>query len=232
MKRFLKGVLLTVLAAVMCLSLCSCDMIEEMRESRAYYTDESREAIVCGEYTYKKLTAPAGASFWGVETVVIADEEIPLLLSSFVGEHLFMTAQKTVITDEYANHYCREDVYDAYVTRLALSELSDYCIIAYDEALEGQVPRKLNDKTRALIEAVLAGTPRAYDEEEMDSYATLYRCDEQAEILGETLDLVKLLDGSFYLDVYTGEDDGYDYVSYPIPAEHNALFDNVYEAGW
>ena len=98
MKQFIK-----IIAAVMCIAilgvtLCSCKTLENQKNTRAVYCDDSKECFTFRGYTYKQIKLP---SYYTLLFAAITEmsyavsSEIPLLLTDTYGDQLTYNSGET-----------------------------------------------------------------------------------------------------------------------------------------
>lgn len=92
MKRIIR-----IIAAVMCIALlgvtlCSCQQLDDKKRNHAVYTDDSKETIEFRGNAYKRLTLPSetisATAFYDYipESAYVTTKDVPVLLSSMFGE--------------------------------------------------------------------------------------------------------------------------------------------------
>ena len=112
--------LLMVLA--MCFSLYGCDVLDDLRETRASIAEDGTIKLADGsEYMPLPECEELTPDFYNCETVYVAEEELPLLLT-FFSENAFLKTEDGIFlqsyTDEAVIYYCRTDVYDNVLDRI------------------------------------------------------------------------------------------------------------------
>jgi len=136
----MKRVLCLVLSVLLCLSLCGCQALDDMKAQHALRQADG--SIVWNDTVYKPLPdihADANTIYF-VDTVRVTDPDVPVLLSEQYGE-LFDRDKECnylygcIQIDEYDYNpclYCRADLYDVVAKRLEEGFVSKgYCYDYY-----------------------------------------------------------------------------------------------------
>ena len=153
MNNILKRITLFLLIAVLCISLCSCQYLDDAKARAAYYTDNSRESFTFRGYTYLKIGSEHLKNYRSFITDEIyydnlchaATSDVPVLMVASYGDRMVFNATDEapeVITvfpyhvdedawtpyqDSYTyEYYAREDRYDRIVKILEESEIDRY----------------------------------------------------------------------------------------------------------
>ncbi len=145
----LKKLFAIVLCLIICLSLCSCNFIDNMREKQAYSDDKGN--IIYKDKTYKLLSECSyfNPDFSKNNTIYLTEKDVPVLLSRAYGynrkisnDELFI--RETVYNDNYGTggylYYAREDVYEAYEEKITMYTYFDgyaFSYTAYETNTEG-----------------------------------------------------------------------------------------------
>ena len=91
MKRIIKVIAFALCIAMLGVTLCSCQYLEDKKNNRAVFTDDSKEAIEFRGNTYKKIKLPKDVSvLFGSESSqesYVTTKDVPVLLSSMYGQH-------------------------------------------------------------------------------------------------------------------------------------------------
>ena len=103
-----------LLISVMCLSLCGCQDLEDMRAAHARWQDDG--SILWNGDTYRELeNVPEEMQIYVGQLIHLTDADVPVLLSETFGSWLEVDASG-VLLQRYANgkehYYCRDDQYD------------------------------------------------------------------------------------------------------------------------
>lgn len=114
----LKKVLLVLLAAVLILSLCGCDALDQMRENQVFLDEDGN--ISYNGVTYKKL--PQCDLLYPETTnsiyLYVTEPDVPVLLSAaFVQEYLNVSSDGNFLFN-YDSNYCASDMYEEICKRI------------------------------------------------------------------------------------------------------------------
>ncbi len=121
-----KRVLSLVLVALMCLSLCSCKELDEMRAHHAIMQEDGtvlwNQAVykLLPEFDYEVVDAYGLYPESDIRWIAVTEPEIPVLLSEYFGSRMYVYNQQTLLfgwSDE-RSYYCREDCYDRVLQQL------------------------------------------------------------------------------------------------------------------
>ena len=89
MKRILKLTALTLCIAALCVSLCSCQYLDDAKAKSVYYTDDSRESFTFRGSIYQKIPTVSRERFIFDSTVYgyhVAAQDVPVLMTSGYGD--------------------------------------------------------------------------------------------------------------------------------------------------
>lgn len=153
MKNLLKRTALFLLIAALCISLCSCQYLDDAKARAAYYADDSKESFTFRDYTYRKIGYEHLKNFRSFimddtyydNQCHAATQDIPVLMAARFGDLMTFNATDeapAVITvyplhvdedawtpyqDTYTYvYYAREDQYDRIISILEESEIDRY----------------------------------------------------------------------------------------------------------
>ncbi len=138
MKKIFKYAAVLTLLAAITFSLCSCKALDELKKSRASYREDG--SVIYNGAVYKKLSEPViFLTSEYSEYLSIANEEIPLLLTPFMGENGFLDSDGIILYiqgefwgDSPDKTYCREDRYDEIQGEIKNPVFNNY-VIPYSE---------------------------------------------------------------------------------------------------
>ena len=215
MKNF-KKILCVVLTVLICFSLSGCNFIDDMRDAQIHYNDDGN--LVYDEKEY--ILLPDCSAFSpGVGTVnylYITETDVPVLLSTFIGNEATITEDKLFISikheDYTSTHFAREDVFDKIVNRINSGNYFDgYCFYYqyYDKNYEWQEKYTIiNDKQKEAIEGTISlAYPEDVDVDLMYPYhkMDLYLCSKDLYFKEFTVSIFKT-DSKLYVSYDYGED--------------------------
>lgn len=108
-----------VFVSLMCLSLCGCQELDDMRASHAVWQEDG--TILWNGNVYRLLeNAPDELQAYGGSTVYVTEADVPVLLSAEFGEY-FTSSKDGMLLRGYSYNafdviahiiYCREDRYE------------------------------------------------------------------------------------------------------------------------
>lgn len=166
MKRFIKLGVAVILAVSVLITLCSCNKLDEMRESQAVWTDTGYELTYKGN-SYHLLPSCGDLYFYSDSYGYVTDSDVPVLLSHNFGIGICVDRDETLIVcghwpDGYNKLYCIEDEYDKTVTDISNYSLDHYCMFSpeYDE--DGNTVffyKLLDDRTTSVINEIIKSVP-------------------------------------------------------------------------
>lgn len=241
-----KRILCLIAVLAMCLSLCACVDLDEMRASRATMTAEGNIKLADGtEYKLLPECEELSPSFQEFHEVYIVEDDLPLLLT-FFGEIYLDKSDDGLFLQTYTEedsylryvYYCRTDIYDSVADRIENGFEPDCCRYwYYDHEAEMQVLYTLTQQQWDAVEQILATQePTELPAEatmEWDYYANLMLCSADGLFKKYTVD-VCVYEGKYRLETYNDETC---YI-YKVPAELNATFEGILaksvesELGW
>ena len=180
MKKFIKLTALVLCIAALCVSLCSCQYLDDAKYKTAVYTDDAKASFTFRGSLYKKMEISDKLSFiisdvQGDRYVTAPD--VPVLLSKSYGDMMNYDANEekspTVIRvyrnlDETLTDLSDSDVYIDPVIRSAADSVMDDYIDNY--IVQGQF---YTDYSYYVREDKYDGIKSAVDNAVMDHYFTL-----------------------------------------------------------
>ena len=231
-----RRILCLIAAFAMCLSLCGCSVLDDLRETRATKTAEGNIKLADGtEYKLLPECEALSPMFTQFSEVYIVEDDLPLLLTFLSEEYLEKSddgkfLQTYVIENDgyYRDiYYGRADVYDSIVDRIENGFEPDYCCYwYYDYASEMQITYTLTQQQWAAVEQVLTTQeptelPMAATME-WDHCASLFLCSTDGLFRKGFVD-VCVYNGKYHFEVYEGDA----CFIYEVPAEMNATFEAI-----
>ncbi len=157
MKKMKRILALTVLLAL-CLSLCGCNALDNLRQSRATMPREGLLRFQDGT-EYKRLPEceELYPDYGDGESIYIVEDDLPLLLTSW-GTYASKSEDGRFIrtyADSEAGIYCRSDLYESLVARIEQGFTPEvYCYSYYDPRAGEYGENVLYELTPAQKEAV------------------------------------------------------------------------------
>lgn len=236
MRRWRKIALL-MMALVLCASLCGCVDLDAIRASRATFVKGGAEGIVRladgTEYKLLPLCEELYPDFDNEEYVYIADEELPLLLTSF-SQSAFLKSDDgmflQLINDEIENfYYCRMDAYDGIADRINNGytlELCGYWYYDYDTG-SSEFCELNEEQNSAIFEVFGTAKPESLPggmEPEYDDMLDLVTGSKDKLFMRDTID-VCVFNGKYYVVGYDNDTT----VLYQAPESMIAVFASMFE---
>lgn len=222
-----------LLAVLMCLSLCGCQALEDMRAAQAVYQEDG--SILWNGQVYRMLgdTASRGDIYivGDNQNVYVTQKDVPVLLSEFFGEPYDVCADGTLLEsytwDGGYIMYCREDVYDATAEYLKNGfQLDTYFYSYYDEETYDGNNYYLTEYQTNAVNDVLANVIPApletYEDEAIWDSLYLNGCDESHRFSQNYLMDLWITEDGYFLVV---EED-----VYPVPEAYNGIFNDITKA--
>lgn len=232
MKKLRRALCLIAVLA-MCLSLCGCSILDDLRQMRAEMTSDGTIRLYDGtEYKPLPQCEELSPSFSEYSEVYTVAEDVPLLLTTVLYEDYLDKSDdgKFLVTYSEAGavYYCRADAYDSVLARIQNGFTPDLCCYwCYDFENMEDVCYTLTQKQLDLLNQVVATQkpqvlPNAAS---LDSehWADLYLCSEDRLFEQDTVDIC-ILNGKYYV-----MDFGDTISFYAVPAELTAEFEKIME---
>lgn len=215
-----------------CLSLCGCNVLEELRAVRASFTTGGVIKLYDGtEYILLPDCKELNPIFTEYELIYVVEEELPLLLTVFSDNYftksddgLFLQAY----TEEGIIYYCRADAYDGILARIKNGFTAEiYCYTYYDYENDEEFLYTLTQaQADAVMQVCTTQEPEILPEAAVLDYcyiADLYFCTSDKLFRQNTVD-VCVIKGKYYVVDY--EDTT---TLYSVPAELSETFAQIME---
>lgn len=252
----MKRVLALVLTFVLCLSLCGCRQLNDMKAHHATWMENGN--ILWNGYTYIPLYSTDEAFYyeyaddlnWSDSDVIyVTQPDVPVLLSEMMGTYGYTGAGGLLIecnsygyatslhdTMEYVNNiYCRADMYNWTVEALQNGyEIQEYGYYFYDYDTGEEKQGTLTSAQRQAIEDVLnTVTPiTGSDESYYDYYLNSLTISGYSTAHLFSQDVGELYyDNGIYSIIVSYYDDEYNRYDklYDIPEKYTAMFDELFD---
>lgn len=229
-----RRILCLMAALVLCISLCGCVDLDELRAMRATMTEEGNVKLADGtEYKLLPECEELSPKFEEYLSVYITQEDLPLLLTTTSENYLDKSddglfLQTYFEEDGYYKYiyYCRTDIYDSVVDRIENGFTPDYCFYWY--YTDTQMTYTLTQQQWDAVEQVYTTQePKelpAAAAMEWEHCASLILCSADGLFQKGMVD-VCVYDGKYHLDAYDGEH----YLVYEVPSELNSTFEKILE---
>lgn len=231
MKKW-KRAIAFALAMVLCLSLCGCSELENMRAAHAFWQEDG--TILWEGNVYRKLDdVPEYASVVISNfDVYVTEPDVPVLLSDLMGEPYSVSQDKVLLCSwdwDGRAYYCREDKYEEIQQSLENGfEIDTYYYEYYtvdDDDNYGYDYYYLSELETNTIRRILVSVmPLPYDDYSKYVAHEIYLsgCDASHQFSEEYL-----------LDIWITEDGYYllkDELVYTVPIEYYDIFEGIVKA--
>lgn len=222
-----------VLATLLCLPLCGCQALEDMRAVHAVWQEDG--SILWNGAVYRKLefggSDPELDVSYDYTTIYITEPDVPVLMSEVFGDGMDVCANGALL--EYYDYaeggyvlYCREDVYDQTMAYLENGiKITTYYYEYYDYEAQQSMPYYLTEEQKNTIQRILAtAMPVLYDdmdEDWVDCFA-LYGCDD-SHMFGHGVEMwLGVTESRYFIEM--GE------CIYYVPMAYNEIFAEIWKA--
>lgn len=154
-----KTILILLTLFALCLSLCGCNALDNLRQSRASLTEDGAIRFQDGtEYKLLPECEEFYPDFEDSETVHVAEEDVPLLLLSILGSSAEKSKDGRFVKAYLRNAsgiYCRSDLYEELSKRIEQGFTPEvYCYSYYDPQAGDYGGYRLYELTSGQIRAV------------------------------------------------------------------------------
>ncbi len=235
MKRMLRVAALFAALLVLCVSLCGCDELDEMRIKHALWNEDG--TISWGDKTYVEISEHQLLTMMETwEPVYVTESDVPLLFSEDFGDEMWYNPSQPAILCDYYNerYYCAEEEYDDIIAMLKGEEeigFTKWYHVYYDDNAEAQ-EYVLSEEQKMAFEQTIA-------------YGSTVGVSEYSECLGFWMSTADGLftELAFEAAILTEAEGGRyilidhrtasDFAMYVVPDEYidtfEKLFDDIYE---
>ena len=231
MKRY-KRWIAALLVSLLCLSLCGCQKLEDMRAAHAVWREDG--CILWNGAVYRQLKdVPENLQFYVEQTVVVTEADVPVLLSDALGTGFTVDGDGVLMHnwhwDGGETWFCREDKYEEFVAYFRSEVELDTYFYTYWPVKNGEAKEEhyyLSEEEEAVIDTLLneadfgdPGNVLYGPFEETEFMVVLGRCDG------------KHLFAEQYVVEIVSKQEGYylfaDDMLAPVPASYKTLFDRI-----
>ena len=227
MKNTVKKLVAVILTVLICLSLCSCSMLDLMKEEQAFYLTEDKTEIIWKGVTYKYIPikdeilgeyGPGGS---------ITTSDVPVLLSGMLGNSFGVVEPHGLIYGNNGMYYCKEDEYDYYMTFLANYNKDKYAYRTEEIIGPNSYRSHLNIvdiETVKAIEEILAFNK--VENFNLQTYwlYSIYTCEDTGTFYDYCFEVVEVRGDGYYFQ-YESKINGEEY--YKVPEEYKHLFEKI-----
>ena len=230
MKRVFKIICISLIITIICLTFGGCGALDDIRETRITLTEKG--SILYDDHEYSLLPQCEYLNpYFNISSplLYLADEEVPLLLTSiFCTEHSISADKKFISAGgETPQYYCRDDIYDDIIGRISSGFKPDgYCYEYYDFDAGKDMLYLLKDSETEAIRKVLKDvTPTLLPDianVNYEVFVALDACSSDLYFRNYAYNIY-LLEGKYYLQADSGEQ----YLIYTVPDELNENFKGI-----
>lgn len=224
MKKVSRILSFAVVCVLLCVSLCSCADIEEMRSHQAFLNEDG--TITYKGVSYSLVDVNGDINYKADDVIYITPPDVPVLLSAAMGDWAYASDDGHVI--EYGGtYYCSEEKYDEITQKFNGKIVFDsYCYNYYDIESDKTKTYILTDTQKAAVDMVLKNESAKAAEEDMykyDTVAYLEKCSEDGLFIGDSVGELCVENDSYYILVY-GDRDTEKYI---VPEEYADVFAEI-----
>jgi len=251
-----KRLLCLALVIALCLSLCGCRQLDDMKSRHATWMENGN--ILWNDNVYVPLYTDSTVGDYeyveelnweNSEVIHVTKQDVPVLLSKRLGTNgytgagglllevnSYVVSVPEVTEYEYVNiFYCRKDMYDWALNALQNGyEIQEYGYYFYDYETGEETRGGLTNAQRQAIEDTLRTVTPAdsYQNEYNDYYdnSLTISAYSTAHLFSQAIGELFYNNGQYCIEYSAYDDDGnYCGKTYVIPKKHNALFDELFK---
>lgn len=228
MKR-MKRILCLIALFAMCLSLCGCSVLDDLRAMRATMTPDGTIKLYDGtEYKPLPECEELSPKFTQYQEVYIVEEDIPLLLTTTRYNDYLDKSDDGKLLVAYTNgsalYYCRTDVYDSVLERIQNGPTPEQCYYwSFDYETQEHVCYTLTQAQWDAVQQVCTTQkPQRLTDNLMESvyWVDLFLCTED-RMFEWNAPAICINDGKYYVLDYDSE------YAYLVPEELTAVFEEI-----
>ena len=225
MKKYFKPAALLVLLVMICSVFSSCNALDEMRKSHAFWNNEDKTEILYNGEVYKKLSGSEDFLItdhigYSNGYAYVTEKDVPLLLSDLLGTWIDVYHDGKLLQVGYQDSYYLESEYDEYLEKIKNTKFDKFRVFnSFSEKYE-----LLSDEDSQIIIDIITQSEIV----EITNYDFVYlgeiwRCDADMYFVSEKFELLKDPDG-YYLGI------GYTEYCYKVPEEMTERFEKIAKA--
>ena len=203
-----KRIILCILCALMLMSVCSCDYIEELRETTAYVQKDGTMKYSDDVYIRCDVELDHACEMDSYDMLNLCLEGEPILWSPLMKglgrrwDYTYVNEQGTVISAYLDNDfYIRSDVYHDISDEL-ISFNKGNCVVRYDDyRFENGGKNFSKEDSQALLDT-MKGTPVTLDSLQgyyYNDYGSFYKYSENGNFYQYTSRFLAECDGKYYI---------------------------------
>lgn len=229
MKKYIKLISAVLLTAFICVGLCSCKQLDELRDNRAIY-GKTEDTLYFRKAEYKLLPQCDDLYIEDENIGYVTEKDVPVLLCDIVGKSVWFDDEALFITAERYPYgpkvWCRADIYDEMVQKIENYELDSLCCwnpdfsYHYDESLMEKKYVVVPSAVAEIIRSAFAsgGTKVESLGKYEFTYETFHNCDKTTTFIDtDTMIMLNSNGSEYYLLVYQSNED---YVRYNLTPEN------------
>lgn len=221
-----------LLMSVMCLSLCGCQSLEDMRAAHAFWQEDG--SIRWNGNVYRRLDdVPDSFQLYTEHTVCVTEADVPVLLSDWLGDEFTADEEGVMLHSWYwegeETYFCREDKFEEMATYFQQDIELDTYFYTYWPVKDGKAETAyyyLSDEEKYVINELfnVSDFNEVEDDfynsfEEGDFSVVLGRCDGK-HLFAEHYALeIVFMQGEYYLFA--------DGLMAVVPSTYNAVFEEI-----
>lgn len=221
MKKYLKHLSVVLILIVFGTLFSSCDALDEMRKTQAFWNNTEKTEIIYNDKVYKKIDLGKNellTNYMESEYINITEKDVPVLLSGIIGTTAETHRNGKFIVIDYEEYYCSSDFYDSLLLKLQGMTRSETCIFNMYDGKYELLSSEDND--------ILASVIKSSDFKEMNGnhiryFGVAYRCDAEMYIEGEYIEFIEA-DDKYYIGGTAGK-------YYEVPTEYEDWFEEICE---
>lgn len=152
------------LCLLICLSLCSCRELDELRDSQAFFNENG---IIYKDNLYKivNISDNLNYTYANQKDINVTDPDVPVLASALIAFNYSMNEDETIIGG-YSEWYVREDKYPLYEDGIKNGiNYTDFGFEYFDESIEERTDYIFTKDEKDLFLSLLTGerVDRSYE---------------------------------------------------------------------
>lgn len=220
------------LAVLMCLSLCGCQALEDMRAAHAVWQEDG--SILWNGQVYRPLeNVPEEFQFHIEQWIMVTEPDVPVLLSDLAGDGWSVDADGILMHNRNYNgeevYFCREDKHEEMLNYFQTNIELDTYFYNYWPEEDGEVEEAvyyLSDAEKAAVDSVLNWADFV---EVDDDYYYSFEDDEFSVMLGRC-DGKHLFAEYHAVEIVSKRDGYYLFVNEmlaKVPSEYDAIFAEI-----
>lgn len=199
-----------LLVFALCLPLCGCSNLDEMRAAHAFWQKDGSVLWNGNVYRLIEDVPEDLAILYGQQEVYVTQADVPVLLSQMMGDCFSVVADETMLWshgwDGGRVFYCREDVYDFMTEHLKNPSLTTYYYTYWadtdaDEAYYylSEAQGNTIDELIATLDFVVLDETFYHAFEANEFCLTLGKCDEEHLFSNDYVVEIAWKDGLYYI---------------------------------